>query len=257
MNVTVCQFHDDGAALERDWDHLCEYAHTARSGLILLPDLPFYPWLARSPHYHAAVWNAAVAAHDRWERRFPELAPAMIAASRPIDFGDERYNEGFVWIPKRGMCGVHAKTDLENRDKSWEGIWYRSAVAEFVPIDLDATIAGFLIGAELHDRQAAQCYAHQPVPLLLTPRSTPASEFEHWLASARDVARIAHAYVLSSNRAADGGGWIIDPDGALVALTQQAQPFVTVDLQFSAIQAPPAGARGQTTQSSAASRGVA
>jgi hypothetical protein len=74
---------------------------------------------------------------------------------------------------------------------------------------------------------------------------------------ARDVARVAHVYVLSSNRAADGGGWIIDPDGALVALTQQAPPFVTVDLEFSAIQAPPAGARGQTTQSSAASRGVA
>jgi hypothetical protein len=45
---------------------------------------------------------------------------------------------------------------------------------------------------------------------------------------ARDVARVAHAYALS-----------------------------TVGLEFSAIQAPPAGARGQTTQSSAASRGVA
>ena len=39
-----------------------------------------------------------------------------------------------------------------------------------------------------------------------------------------------------TNRATDGGGWIIDPDGETVALTQQAQPFVTVDLECAAIQ---------------------
>ena len=236
VKVTVCQFHDHGVPLERDWEQLCEHARSMRSELVLLPDLPFYPWLARSPHYHAAVWAAAVAAHDAWERRFPELMPAMIAATRPMDFGNERYNEGFIWSPRNGIRGVHAKTYLENRENSWEGTWYRSAEAEFVPIEIDATVVGFLIGAELYAQQAVEQYTLQHVPLLLMPRSTPANEFDRWLAGAREVARRTHAFALSSNRATDGGGWIIDPDGETVALTQQAQPFVTVDLEGAAIQ---------------------
>jgi hypothetical protein len=132
VNVTVCQFHDNGAALERDWEHLCEHSRAVQSELILLPDLPFYPWLARSPYYHTAVWDAAVAAHD--------------------------------------AC------------------------------------------------------------------STPANESDRRLAGAREVARLTHAFALSANRATDGGGWIINPDGETVALTQQAQPFVTVDLESAAIQ---------------------
>jgi hypothetical protein len=76
------------------------------------------------------------------------------------------------------------------------------------------------------------------------------------LQAGRGARDVAHARVPSSNRAADGGGWIVDPDGAAVALTQQTQQFIRVELDFSAIRAP-AGARGQTTQSSAASRGVA
>jgi N-carbamoylputrescine amidase len=240
VNVTVCQFHDNGVALERDWEYLCEYSRAAKSELILLPDMPFYPWLARSPHYHAAVWEAAVTAHDVWERRFPDLAPAMIAATRPVYFGNERYNEGFIWSPKNGMRGVHAKTFLENREKSWEATWYRSAVAEFVPIEMDAAVVGFLIGAELYVRDAVEQYARQHVPLLLMPRSTPASELDRWLSGAREVALLTHAFAVSSNRASDGGGWIINPDGETVALTRQAHPFVTVDLESAAIQ-PSAG----------------
>ena len=64
----------------------------------------------------------------------------------------------------------------------------------------------------------------------------PSSTIGSSCAGAREVARRTHAFALSSNRATDGGGWIIDPDGETVALTQQAQPFVTVDLECAAIQ---------------------
>jgi hypothetical protein len=58
-----------------------------------------------------------------------------------------------------------------------------------------------------------------------------ASEFERWFTCAR---------------------WIIEP----VALTRQAQRFVTVDAEFPAIQGPPAAARETAAQPSAAARGA-
>ena len=55
------------------------------------------PWFASSPSFDSALWTAAVRAHDVCESRIHELSPANVLGSRPVDFGNERYNEGFVW----------------------------------------------------------------------------------------------------------------------------------------------------------------
>jgi predicted amidohydrolase len=236
MNITVCQLHDDGVALAQDWERLVEHARAARSELILLPEMPFYPWVARSSTYLARTWEAAVTAHDRWEKRFSEIAPTVIAATRPVDFGNERYNEGFIWNMEDGFRSVHAKAFLANREQSWEATWYRGAEAEFIPVELGASVAGFLIGAELYARDAVEQYAHQHVTLLLTPRSTTANEFNECFTAARDAARLTHAFAASSNRARDGAGWILDRDGKPLALTSSSQPYVTLDLEFPALR---------------------
>jgi N-carbamoylputrescine amidase len=240
MKITVCQWHDEGAALSHDWERLTDQAREERSDLILLPDMPFYPWLAGSSHYDPDLWAAAVAAHDSWERRFSEVAPTMIAATRPMYFGNERYDEGFIWSAEGGLRGVHAKAYLENREGSWEEIWYRGAELDFVPIDLDHTLAGFLFGAELLVQEAVDEYVQQRVPLLLMPRSSPESDIDHWLAAGCNVARFAHAFALSSSRAGEGAGWVIGPEGKALAITSESRPFVTVDLVLPA--APISGA---------------
>jgi hypothetical protein len=108
--------------------------------------------------------------------------------------------------------------------------------------------AAFLIGAELYARPAVEQYAHRHVPPVLMPRSTRAREFERRFAGAREFARLTRAFALSSNRALDGGGWIINPDREWVALTHRGQPFVTVDLKFAALRVSPAAARGKRRQ---------
>src|SRR5262245_52351678 len=97
MIVTACEMHDGPEDFARDWEQLVAHVRERGSDLVVLPEMPFHPWFATSPHYDPAVWSAAVAAHDAWERRLPELEPAMVMATRPVDFGNERYNAGFVW----------------------------------------------------------------------------------------------------------------------------------------------------------------
>ena len=143
MKVTVCQLRDDPAELESDWAGLVAHVRAEESNLVLLPEMPFSPWFATSRRFDPKVWAAAVAAHTAWEARLRDLAPAVVIASRPIDFGNERYNEGFVWDAETGIRGVHAKTFLPNEEGVWEASWYQRATPEFTPVQVFDAQVGF------------------------------------------------------------------------------------------------------------------
>ena len=46
MKITVCEFNDRNELLESDWAKLKSHLKKAGSDLVLLPEMPFYPWLA-------------------------------------------------------------------------------------------------------------------------------------------------------------------------------------------------------------------
>jgi N-carbamoylputrescine amidase len=231
--------------MERDWSGLLTHARSHDSELVLLPEMPFSPWLARSASFTAAAWNAAIDAHNRFESRFPEFGAARLVGTRPVDFGNGRNNVAFLWDAQHGLRTIHAKSHLENREGAWEPIWYVSSPAEFTSVQIGSSMSAFLIGAELLATGAVEQYARDGATLILIPRSTPGSDLKQWLDLARSAARRAHVFCASSNRAPDGAGWVIDPQGEVLALTDEAQPFVTVDLQFPAL---PRIARVRTEQ---------
>lgn len=241
MKVTVCQFHDEPAALEIDWELLVAHVRAERSDLVLLPEMPFHAWFAKSRSFDASVWNAAVAAHRNWERRLKDLAPAVVAATRPIDFGNERYNEGFVWDQENGSRGAHAKAYLPDEEGVWELSWYHRATPDFTPVEVQGVDVGFLICTELWCMEQARVYGLEGAQLLLTPRLTSAATLDKWLAAGRVAAILAGAFSLSSNRFAESGlyggqGWIIDPDGAVLALTSAAEPAVSATIDLAAVE---------------------
>jgi N-carbamoylputrescine amidase len=235
MKVTVCQFHDEGEAIAADWKRLVTHASDESTELVLLPEMPFYSWLPSSPSFKAAEWAAAVEAHNQWETRLSELSPAVVVGTRPVDYGDERYSEGFVWTAAAGIRAVHAKANLQNVDGCWESVWYQPApAADFVPIEVRGVVIGFLIGAELAATWEADQYRREHVQVLATPRSTLTRDYGHWVAAGRSAAIRTGAFDLSSNRAgakAGGPGWIINPRGETLALTSEAQPFVSLSIQ--------------------------
>lgn len=237
MKVTVCELHDDRAAFVDGWQRLVAHVRAEQSELVLLPEMPFCQWFVGSRHFDSRVWNAAVRAHDEWEHRLRELVPAAVAASRPVDFGNERYNEGFLWDAELGSRAAHAKAFVPNEQGAWEASWYNSPTPDFSPLLLGSVSVGFIFSTELWATDEARLYGQEGVHLLLTPRASTAAAFEQWLARGRAAAVLAGAYGLSSNRvdgsAAFGGqGWIIDPGGEVLAITIREHPFVTMDLDL-------------------------
>lgn len=244
MIVTVCELDDDPAGLERGWEALAAHARSAGSELVLLPEMPFYPWFPRERVFDPQVWQAAVETHARWLDRLGDLAPAAVLGSRPVELGGRRLNEGFLWDTRLGIRPVHAKYYLPDEDGFWEASWYRRGKNDFKPAWQAGVSLGFLICSELWFTERARAYGRQGIHLLANPRGTLYSTREKWLVGGRAAAIVSGAFCLSSNRVGPSGGepvyggqgWIIDPEGQVLGVTTPDQPFLTVEIDLQAAE---------------------
>jgi N-carbamoylputrescine amidase len=236
MRVTVCQFRD--AHQEADWTQLKAHVQTASSDLVLLPEMLFAPWFAAVETYDPAVWELAVAAHDTWLNRLGELGVELVLGSRPRQPGHKRVNSAFIWDSALRL--VHDKYYLPEEDGFWEARWYERGSGDFTPARAGNALVGFQICTDVWFTQHARAYGQQGVHIIAVPRATPKSTSDKWLMGGRATAVISGAYCLSSNRAGvhatglefSGLGWIIDPEGQVLATTTDNDPFVTVDIDL-------------------------
>ncbi len=73
MKVTVCELSNDPRILEDDWRALAAHTRAEGSDLVLLPEMPFHPWLASTRDVDPVKWRAATQAHEAWTARLAEL----------------------------------------------------------------------------------------------------------------------------------------------------------------------------------------
>lgn len=219
MIVTVCELPDDRPAFGDSWSRLVEHIKQTRCGAVVLPGMAFSRWFADATPVDAARWSEAVAQHDGWEQRLAELGAPLVLGSRPTDFGNERYDEGFAWDPEFGVRSIHAR-----------------GTQEFMPLEVGGVSVGLLIGDEVWDAEAGQPqpYARGEVDIVAMPRCTRFAGLNRRLERARAVATEIGAYVLSSNRGApfEGQGWIIGPDGNTLGTTTPQQPFLSLQIEL-------------------------
>jgi N-carbamoylputrescine amidase len=245
MKVTVCQLQNDRKAFATDWDRLVSHVKAQRSDLVLLPEMPFFPWFPTPQEFDAGIWRAAVAAHDTWEQRLSELMPAVALGTRPVDFGALRYSAGFMWNEDEGITQtIHVKSCLSNEDGFWETTWYQKAIPDFESATVGAARVGMLIGLELWMPESVSAYGRDNVHIIAIPRmdrSVDAAECEasneEWLAGGRAAALESGAFCVSSSRGAlsnptGGIGWILAPDGRTLARTSGEEPFVTAAIDL-------------------------
>jgi N-carbamoylputrescine amidase len=245
MKVTVCQLSNDPDRFPRDWQELAAHVRHCRSEFVLLPEMPFYPWLCRSRQPDPARWEAAVDAHRQWLGRLEELGAAAVAGTVPIVQEGRRLNEAFFWSTPGGCRPAHQKAYLPDEEGFWEASWYDRGPLSFVPVETVDAKLGFLICTEMWFAEHARTYGRAGVHLLLVPRATPLLSADKWLAGGRTAAVVSGAFCLSSCLAgADrnglqwaGRGWVIEPEeGDILGLTSRSQPFITIDIDLQAAE---------------------
>jgi N-carbamoylputrescine amidase len=241
IKVTVCELRNEPKDFAHDWERLTAHVKEEASQVVLLPEMPFSSWFAQSQRFDASVWQKSVFAHDDWQKRLHELAPATILSTRPVNDGHRRFNEGFVWEQGAGYRAAHRKFYLPDEDGCWEASWYHRGDGDFTPVESGSLRTGFLICTELWFMEQAWLYGKAGSHVIVTPRATERASLDKWLVGGRAAAVVAGAFSLSSNRANSEGksqdfggqGWIIGPDGQVLGLTSRQQPFVTREIDLS------------------------
>jgi predicted amidohydrolase len=244
LRVTVCELPDDRVAFLREWQRLAEHVRISESALVVLPEMPFAPWLAASPDFNPRAWDEAVVWHSEWLDRLPELSPAAVVSSRPVTRGRHRFNEGFTWSAEAGYQPVHDKRFLPNEDGYWEARWYEPGDGRFETFTAAGARLGQLICTDLWSFAHAEQYGEAGAEIVAIPRATGRPTVDKWLVGGRAAAIVSGAFSVSSNWSTDdnagdfgGTGWIIDPDGRVLATTTRREPFATVAIDLDAATA--------------------
>jgi len=234
MRVTVCELPDDRKDFETAWLELTAYVSKQQSDLVLLPELPFYPWIATTPQFDVQVWQRAQKAHEVMMQCLRELSASVVLGTHSVLEGGLRLNRGFYWTPADGSRGVHDKYYLPNEKGFYERCWFDRGRREFTLARVQEMAIGFLICSEVMFNEWSRYYGGQGANIIAVPRAT--GGHERWVVAARMAAIASGAFVLSSNRAQDhvfgGRGLVVGPDGDVLASTSRQAPFATVEIDL-------------------------
>ena len=234
LRITACELRAE--RLDEDWPALAEHVRAERSDVVLLPEMGLSPWFARERPFDAARWHVAVEAH---ERHPPSLDAAFVLGTAPVERSGRRLNEAFVAGPD-GRRAAHHKFHLPDEEDFWEASWYSRGDGRFELADVGRTRVGFLICTEMWFLERARAYGEAGAHVVAIPRCTPSESLGKWLAGGRTAAVVAGAYAVSSNHGDErfgGQGWIVDPEGEVLAVTSASSPFATVEIDLAVAEA--------------------
>ena len=242
MKVTVCQLTNEAEKFEAEWQALVQHVQAEKSEFVLLPEMPFSPWLSADEERDADKWRQAVESHGAWHQRLGELGAPSVALTSPVLDGGRAFNEGGLWRASDGSVEPsHRKIYLPEEGGFWEARWYERGEG-FEAQDIGGVRVGFMICTEMWFTKHARDYGKDGVQLLLSPRATLAPSVDKWIAGGRAAAVVSGAYSLSSNFSGPavgalpdwgGAGWIVEPEeGDVLGVTSVEEPFLTVDIDL-------------------------
>lgn len=195
--------------------------------LLVLPELAFMPWLCATREVDHEAWAAA--ASQQHLERLADLPAGLVVGTRATG----SHNEAFYWTAGSGVRPVHTKTFLPDEPGFWEASWYRRGPVHFPEVDTGAGRVGISVCTEMWFTQ----HAYTEVDFVLVPRATPVESGAKWLAGGATHAVCSGAFCISSNRSETvagttmgGSGWVIDPDGEVLAVTTPDEPVAIVDV---------------------------
>lgn len=201
--------------------------------LLLLPELAFTPWLCATRDVDPQAWAGAAAAQDL--DHLGGLPARVVIGTVATVEGGSRFNDAFVWTPDAGLRTVHRKSLLPDEAGFWEASWYQRGPGAFEAFDTPVGRVGVSVCTEMWFTQ----HTYPDADLVVVPRATPIETTGKWLAAGATHAVCSGAFCLSSNRSEavhgttmGGAGWIFDPDGGELGLTNAAQPVVIRDIDL-------------------------
>ena len=239
MRVTVCELPHEPEAMALAWGALSVHTRRHASELVLLPEFVGVDPVWQDDEFDAERWAAAQQLSDAWLARLGELGAEHVVGTRPVTVDGWRLNQGYLWSAARGVIPLRGKFFLPNEPDSWEARWFDRGDPEFPSFRAGALTFGLNICTELWAVETYAPYAAHGVQAILSPRATSRTTTRKWMSAGVVAAVRSGAFCVSSNRVDPSGmcggtGWIISPDGDILASTTPDAPFATVGIDLGA-----------------------
>jgi N-carbamoylputrescine amidase len=236
MKIGICQLPDRLSPHDPAWRRLALHIEQTRPDVMVLNEMPFGSWVARSSAYDADVAAASVAAHEAAFTALHALQTAVIG-SRPVRCRDRLANEAFL-LSDGAYRSIHHKHYFPQEPGFFERTWYVADRTGFDVVEYRGIRFGLLLCTELMFTEWARHYRRQGAHVIVTPRASGTSIYQ-WEAAARMAAVVSGCYVLSSNRVSEandleprfgGQGFACSPSGERLESTSEHMPFLSVDI---------------------------
>ncbi len=237
MRVTVCELPHEPHEAAHAWEQLCAHTVANASEFVLLPEFAMVEPLWESDRFDLARWVAAERLSRAWLERLGELGVRHVVGTRPRTIRGRRLNQGYLWSAATGLAPLRSKYHMPTEPGCWETRWFDRGDANFPAFQAGELTFGLNICTELWALETYTAYAASSVQAIMMPRATAAATTAKWLSVGVVAAVRSGAYSLSSNRvdasgAGGGVGWIVAPDGRLMARTTAEEPFATVGIDL-------------------------
>jgi N-carbamoylputrescine amidase len=244
VRIAVCEMHPEMVPESDPWKVFAARVRRGQPEILLLNEMPFGPWIAAGEQPDAAVIARSQHLHDQGIAALEGLGVPWVLGSQPRNCRGRNVNEAFVWTKANGAIGVHTKQYFPDEGGFYEARWYQAGDPHFRVAEAGGLRLGFLICSELMFNEHARHYRAQGAHMIAVPRATPAVSLARWMVAMRMAAVVSGCYVASSNRGGldskglrfGGSGWIVDPNGEVVAQTSEATPVVFYDLNLAFVE---------------------
>ena len=235
LRVTVCELPHERPDLDAAWTRLCAHTRNEKTDVLVLPEFAFVEPVWMHEARDETFWASQTERCDAWFERLPELGASHVIGARPATRHGIPFNEGFRWSADDGYQALRCKHHLPCEPGGWEATWFTRSNDAFTAFAAGPLRFGLNICTELWAVETYGRYAATSVNAIISPRATAAATIDKWLSIGKVAAIYTGAFSLSSNRvhsdgSSGGGGWVIDPDGRVLALTSANSPFATVEI---------------------------
>ena len=236
MKICTTEFPDEISKHEEAIDSLASHVAETEPDLLVLPEMPFTPWLFHVDTFSKTKWEQTVESHARVLERLGATITTPIITSRPITVDGNNLNQAIYLDRARNIHPLRSKQYLPNDFPAVERVWFSEGEQSDRVFDIQECKIGLQLCSEIMYTEIPRNLAMAGAQIIVQPRAT--GDHPRWRAASILGASTSGAFVVGANRRSServwftGGSWIYSPFGNLLAEASEINPFVTYDINL-------------------------
>ena len=241
MKVCTAEFPDEVRKFEQAVETVAAHVAETRPDLLVLPEMPFTPWVFCVEASDPDQWAATVENHDRWLQRLVDAVPTPIITSRPTNKDGKALNEAFFLDADRTLHPLRSKSYLPNDFPAVERVWFDEGDTATGVFDILGAKVGVQLCSEIMYPETPRLLGAEGAEIVVQSRAT--GDHPRWRAASVLGASTSGAFVVGANRRSEdrdwftGASWVYSPQGELLGESSAEHPCVTVEIDLNEARA--------------------